>query len=232
MSFAWPLTGDSRVETSELTLAHPIGESALVDSVVGTGFSSFLDGLRILGQVEDTFIIAENRTSLLVVDQHVAHERVLYEMLLRTRGSTDIEVQHLLTPETLHVEKHVATALAEKLADLRALGFDIEPFGTESFLVRAIPALGRGRTALQVLKDLAQDLASDVPSGHLVPTRDDVFIMCSCKMAIKAGDKLGMAEMQKLLEDLAETENPYLCPHGRPITIVLPKNDLMRRFKR
>src|SRR5262249_20421660 len=97
---------------------------------------------------------------------------------------------------------------------------------------RAVPALWRGRPPLQVLRDLADELADGLGQGCLSALRDDVYIMCACKMAVKAGDPLGLPERERLLQDLAQTENPYLCPHGRPITIVLPKGDLYRRFKR
>lgn len=192
----------------------------------------FLDGLRILGQVNETFIIAENSQSLLVIDQHVAHERVCYEQLRDSRGLGATERQVLLTPETLHLDRRTAELLAERLPELAAIGFDLEPFGGESFLVRSVPALWRGRQPLQVLRDLADELADGLGQGCLSALRDDVYIMCACKMAVKAGDPLGMPEMERLILDLAQTENPYLCPHGRPITIVLPKSDLYRRFKR
>lgn len=198
----------------------------------GHRYADFLDGLRVLGQVDDTLILAENRTSLLIVDQHVAHERILYEMLRDTRGSGMVESQPLLVPETLHLDKRAASAVEGCLDDLKAIGFDLEPFGEGSFLVRAVPALSRRRPPLEFLRDFIDELSDGVPTGPLVPVRDEVYIMCSCKMAIKAGDPLGFAEMQKLLEDLGETENPYLCPHGRPITVVLPKSDLLRKFKR
>ncbi len=192
---------------------------------------AFLDGLRVLGQIEDTFIVAENRTSLLVVDQHVAHERVLYEMIRDTRGAGAVEVQRLLEPETLHVPRRVAEALTDKLEELREVGFDLEPFGPETFLVRSVPALGRFRPPMVVLRDLADEIADGSLAG-ITPTRDDVFILASCKLAVKAGDPLGHAEMTRLLHDLAKTENPYLCPHGRPITVVFPKDALARKFKR
>ncbi|HXH62074.1 MAG TPA: DNA mismatch repair endonuclease MutL [Fimbriimonadaceae bacterium] len=191
-----------------------------------------LKGLRVLGQVADTFIVAENDTALLIIDQHVAHERVLYEMLRDSRGTAPIEVQPLLEPETLHLDRRTAELIAEKLDELKAVGFDLERFGGDSFLVRTVPAAIRGRSAMQLLKDLAEELADGSAQGCLVPARDEIYILCSCKMAVKAGDKLGHAEMERLVHDLAQTENPYLCPHGRPITVVMPKSDLMRRFKR
>lgn len=206
-------------------VAEPVGQES-------RAMPDLLQGLRVLGQVADTFIVAENDTALLIVDQHVAHERVLYERLRDSRGAVPIEVQTLLQPETLHLDRRTAELIAEKLDELRTVGFDLERFGGDSFLVRTVPAAVRGRTAMQLLRDLAEELADGTASGCLVPARDEVLILCSCKMAVKAGDKLGMAEMERLLRDLAETENPYLCPHGRPITVVMPKADLMRRFKR
>ena len=95
-----------------------------------------------------------------------------------------------------------------------------------------MPAVVRNRNPMQVLRDLVDELVDGGGQGCLVPTRDEVYILCACKMAVKAGDKLGIPEMERLLRDLAETENPYLCPHGRPITIVMPKSDIRRRFKR
>lgn len=194
--------------------------------------SDFLDGLRILGQLFETFIVAENRRGLLVIDQHVAHERILYERLRDTRGAVPVEKQGLLAPTTLDLDRRSAELFTERLDEVRELGFDLEPFGGTSFLVRSAPAALRGKDPLKVLKDLAVELVDGFGSGRLTPTRDSLLILCSCKMAVKAGDPLSHAEMEKLITDLAETENPYFCPHGRPITIVLTREDLLRKFKR
>lgn len=224
-------TGDFERAAVQLAMMSqaPFGTPIVPEARV---IPQMLQGLRVLGQVADTFIVAENDDALLIVDQHVAHERVLYEMLRDSRGAVAIEVQQLLEPETLHLDRRTAELLEEKLDELKAVGFEMERFGGDSFLVRSVPAAVRGRTAMQLLRDLAEELADGTASGCLVPARDEILILCSCKMAVKAGDKLGMAEMERLLRDLAETENPYLCPHGRPITVVMPKSDLMRRFKR
>jgi DNA mismatch repair protein MutL len=191
-----------------------------------------LDGLRILGQLFQTFIIAENRRGLLIVDQHVAHERILYEMLRDTRGAAPIEKQALLAPEALHLDRRSTELLLERIDEIRALGFEIDAFGGDSFLVRSAPAALKGKSPVTVLRDLIDELVEGIGSGRLTPTRDAIYIMCSCKMAIKAGDPMSIAEMEKLIVDLAGTENPYLCPHGRPITIVLSREDLLRKFKR
>lgn len=191
-----------------------------------------IEGLRVIGQLEQTYILAENYRGLLIIDQHVAHERIIYERLRDTRGAAPVERQPLLTPEALHVDKRTAEALLDKLEDLRAVGFDLEPFGGESFLVRSVPGALRSKKPMQVLRDLVEELVDGQSQGGLLPARDEVLILCSCKMAVKAGDPLSIVEMEKLIQDLAKTENPYLCPHGRPITIVMSKTDLLKRFKR
>jgi DNA mismatch repair protein MutL len=195
-------------------------------------FADLLDGLHVIGQAMNTFIIAENRRGLVVIDQHVAHERVIYEYLCGLKGPTAIEIQRLLVPETLHLDKRSAVMLAERIDTIREVGFDIEPFGADTFVVRAAPAALRGKSPLKVLQDLVDELVDAAVTRKLVPTREAIWIMSSCKMAVKAGDPLSHAEMEKLIADLAMTENPYLCPHGRPITLTLSADELLRKFKR
>jgi DNA mismatch repair protein MutL len=225
--------GDMRSAAVQLAMmVHSSPSAAPALNTEGRSMPDLVKGLKVLGQIADTFIVAENDSALLIIDQHVAHERVLYERLRDSRGAAPIEVQTLLTPETLHLDRKTAELIAEKLDELKTVGYDLERFGGDSFLVRTVPAAVRGRSAMQLLRDLAEELADGTASGCLVPARDEILILCSCKMAVKAGDKLGHAEMERLVQDLALTENPYLCPHGRPITVVMPKSDLMRRFKR
>lgn len=195
-------------------------------------FAELLDGLRVLGQVMHTFIVADTRRGIVIVDQHVAHERILYEYLCGLKGPTAIERQTLIAPETLHLDRRAAVILRERLEEVVNVGFDIEPFGGESFLVRSAPAALRGKDPLKVLRDLADELVDSVVSRKLAPTREQIWITSACKMAVKAGDPLGIPEMEKLIVDLAETENPYMCPHGRPITLTLTSEELLRKFKR
>lgn len=189
-----------------------------------------LEGLRVIGQMDATFILAENDRGLLIVDQHVAHERILFERLRSARGGAGVERQRLLEPLSLEVDRRAADALRERLDVVEQAGFSLEPFGVQSFLVREAPAVLKGRDPRDVLRDLADELAEGRDDRRDV--REALWTMCACKMAIKAGDPLLPAEMERLLVDLAQTENPYLCPHGRPITIVLERGDLMRKFKR
>jgi len=195
-------------------------------------FVSLLDDLRVIGQAMNTFIIAETRHGVVIIDQHVAHERILYEYLCGLKGPTAIEKQRLLVPQTLHLDRRSSVLLREKLDELTGVGFELEPFGGESYVVRAVPAAIKNKDPLKILRDLVDELVEASVSRKLVPTREQIWIMSSCKMAVKAGDPLSMAEMEKLISDLATTENPYLCPHGRPITVTLAKDALLRMFKR
>lgn len=195
-------------------------------------FGELLEGLRVLGQAMNTFIIAETARGMVIIDQHVAHERILYEYLCGLKGSSAIEKQPLLTPLTLELDRRSAVLLNEKLDELRRIGFDLEPFGGECYVVRAAPAALRGKDPLKVLGDLVDELVEVSVTRRLVPTREQIWITSACKMAVKSGDPLSHAEMEKLIVDLASTENPYLCPHGRPITITLSRDELFRKFKR
>ncbi|CAN5698486.1 DNA mismatch repair endonuclease MutL [soil metagenome] len=195
-------------------------------------FASLLDGLRIIGQVMKTFIIAETDHGVVIVDQHVAHERILYEYLCGIRGRAAVERQRLLVPQTLHLDRRSALLLRERLEELEQTGFELEPFGGKSYVIRTVPAALRGKDPIKFLRDLADELVDTAVARKLTPTREQIWIMASCKMAVKAGDTLSHAEMEKLLVDLAQTENPYLCPHGRPITATLSTEGMLRLFKR
>jgi DNA mismatch repair protein MutL len=195
-------------------------------------FMNLLDKLRIIGQLMNTFIVAETASGLVVVDQHVAHERILYEYLCGLKGSSLIEKQPLLTPEMLNLDRRSVVLLQEKLSEIEALGFDLEPFGGDSFVVRAVPAAIRNKDPIKILSEIVEELIESTTFRKLVPTRERIWITSACHMAVKAGDPLSHAEMEKLIYDLATTENPYLCPHGRPITITLSKEAIFRLFKR
>jgi DNA mismatch repair protein MutL len=194
-------------------------------------FAHLLDDLQILGQVRNTYIVASTRQGLVLIDQHVAHERVLYEQLCYKRGALPIPKQHLLTPETLQLSRRDALLLHEKLPELEAIGFELEPFGVDTYLIRAVPAALKG-DPVQTLRDIVDELVELSVSKRLPVAREQIWITTACKLAVKAGDPLSMPEMRKLIEDLARTENPYLCPHGRPITIILTWQEIERKFKR
>jgi DNA mismatch repair protein MutL len=195
-------------------------------------FAELVDGLKVLGQIGETFIVASNSRGLTIIDQHVAHERVLYEILCGLRSETPVEKQALLSPETIEFDRSVAIALSDKLPELRNLGFDIDRFGNNSYIVRSLPAAITARDWKHLLYDLASEICEFDGRVQTQEARHRIWITTACHMAVKAGDVLSIAEMEKLIKDLAETENPYMCPHGRPIAITLTFEELLRRFKR
>ncbi len=216
-------------------LAAPAGMMSAPEESLFTShlpFAHLLDDLHILGQVRNTFIVASTRRGLAIIDQHVAHERVLYEQFCQQKGATPIPVQHLLNPEPLHLSRRDAQLVQERLPELEAIGFHLEPFGQDAFLVRAVPSALGTKDPIQILRDIVDELVELSVSKRLPIAREQIWITSACKLAVKAGDPLSMPEMQKLIEDLAKTENPYLCPHGRPITLILTWSELERRFKR
>jgi DNA mismatch repair protein MutL len=138
-------------------------------------FAHLLDDLQILGQVRNTYIVASTRQGLALIDQHVAHERVLYEQLCYKRGALPIPKQHLLTPETLQLSRRDALLLHEKLPELEAIGFELEPFGVDTYLIRAVPAALKG-DPVQTLRDIVDELVELSVSKRLPVAREQIWI--------------------------------------------------------
>lgn len=195
-------------------------------------FADRLRNFQVLGQARSTYIVALTDDGLALIDQHVAHERVLYERLSQARMGHGVPVQRLMPPGTLSLDRREAILLAEHLEDFRAAGWDIEPFGKESFAVRGVPALLGGKPFEAILRDMVDELVNQSLSRRLLVRQHHITITNACKMAVKAGDPLTVSEMTALLEQLSDTENPYLCPHGRPIIVSISYHDLDRQFKR
>ncbi|MCH8274503.1 MAG: DNA mismatch repair endonuclease MutL [Armatimonadetes bacterium] len=195
-------------------------------------FLELLDDLRVMGQAVNTFIVASTRKGIVIIDQHVAHERVLYEYLCGLKAGGAVEAQSLLSPETVQFDRSAAIALTERLEDLKGVGFTLEPFGQQDFLIRTVPAAAANKDYKSLLREVADELLETGGREKAQDIREKIWIMSACRMAVKAGDPLSVQEMERLIRDLAETENPYLCPHGRPITVTLTYDELMRRFKR
>lgn len=188
--------------------------------------------LRPLAQLRDTYILAESRAGLLLVDQHRAQERILYERFTEARLSQRPPSQALLSPASVQMRAQEAAAITEQLEELKALGFEVEPFGSDAFLVRAVPAEFKNSTALELLHDLAEELCADSANRSLERRREKLLITLSCRSAVKAGDRLSYEEMTELLRDLAATARPYTCPHGWPIVMTISHFEIDRKFNR
>jgi len=186
--------------------------------------------LRLVGQVASAYLIAEGPDGLYLIDQHAAHERVLFERFMAQRGQT-IPSQVLLEATPVEVPVQQARLLEAQLPVLQKLGFQVEPFGHHTFLIRAIPVLLSGMDPAAALRVLVEDFEEDeTPLQAEIEAR---VIGRVCKRAaVKAGKTLSMEEQRALLRDLEACEAPRTCPHGRPTMIHLSVDLLERQFGR
>ena len=189
-----------------------------------------LPPLRVIGQAATTFIIAEGPDGLYLIDQHAAHERVLYEQWLGAWAEGAVPLQPLLEPVSVLLPAEDAAIIEERLPALAELGLNVEPFGPNSFLVRATPAL---------LRQIApQDLLADIAAAELdrSPVREGLeaqMVRRICKRAaIKAGQTLSREEMEALIRNLEQCLNPRTCPHGRPTVLQISVEQLAAQFER
>jgi DNA mismatch repair protein MutL len=195
------------------------------------GFESFLSasGPKIF-QFGDLYIIEMKDDKITVTDQHAAHERILYEYFSKAVRESTREVQNLLFPARLDLSASEAV-LMDKLADkFRMLGFNIEPFGKNSYVIESAPAILKDSDVKTVIYDVLNEIASsDSPKADPL---EEMIKMTSCRAAIKSGDKLEGREMLSLLDKLAHCELPFTCPHGRPTSFDITLDELEKRFRR
>ena len=190
--------------------------------------SQALPVMRVIGQMGGTYIIAEGPEGMYLIDQHAAHERVLYERFWRERREGAPEVQGLLEPVSLELSPRQRTLVAEQAESLAGHGFEIEPFGDGACVLRALPrSLANGDTRQAVLEFL--DVMFEEGEGD---RRDRVAMSLACHGAVRAGKTLSLDEMRELAKQLEESEAPNTCPHGRPTMIHLSAETLAREFGR
>jgi len=184
--------------------------------------------LRVLGQVSSSYIAAEGPEGLYLIDQHAAHERVMWEKIGAQRQQHEIEVQGLLEPVTLEVSPRRNEALRANYEKLTELGFSIEPFGDRTYLVRAVPVLLHGKDWMGVLRELMDATPGEGGSDWL----EKATISMACHSAVRAGQTLTESEMRELVRELEQTNVPHTCPHGRPTMIHLSSGQLRKQFGR
>jgi DNA mismatch repair protein MutL len=237
-STAWPRS-DVFIQRPEPEMAEEPSEFGLdgVGLSAQQELSVRVPILRPLGQAGTTYVIAEGPAGLYLVDQHAAHERVLFERLVAGRSDASVSQQGLLAPVSLTLTPAQAALVAGMLMELRSQGFDIEPFGgsrrgrSEGWLLRAVPAGLRGleedpeRAFVELLELLARE---DGPSDRL----DRVAASIACHGSVRAGQTLTLEEMRDLLRQLEACELPQTCPHGRPTMLHLSAEELAKRFGR
>ena len=193
-----------------------------------------LPPLRVVGQVGTMYIVAEGPEGVYLIDQHAAHERILYEKFMAQRYGLDgaeVPRQHLLEPLTLHTGSELAGQVAQHLDVLNRIGFEVEPFGGDTFIVRAVPAVLAGDDPRRGLDEIVQTLGDRRNMvGEELEAR---LVKMVCKRAaIKAGQQLSVIEMRELVRQLEECQAPRTCPHGRPTMIQLSAGELEKAFGR
>lgn len=193
---------------------------------------NILKRLKYIGIIFSTYIIAEDTLSnrVFIIDQHAAHERILYEKYKKEYEMEKVIIQPLLTPEIVELTDSEITMVLENIELLKNLGFVVEEFGNNSIIIRGVPVLfGEPQ-----LKSLFLEIIDNISSIHNknYEYRTDKIMKIACSNAIKGGDKIFSMEIQSLFEQLSQVENPYTCPHGRPTIIEILKEDIEKEFKR
>ncbi len=191
-----------------------------------------LKDLRPLGQIHDSFIIAAGRDGLWIIDQHVAHERILFEQVLAARSRNAVETQGLLMPLVIQLTPAQQLEYARIAEELNALGFDTEPFGNRTIAVKSAPA-GIGASDIEkVIFEILEIAERELRKASLDDLRRSMAASIACRAAIKINMRLEPAKMDWLLRALAATSSPMSCPHGRPIALRYATRDILKSFHR
>lgn len=186
---------------------------------------------KIIGQVFDTYWIIEYNDKMYIIDQHAAHEKVMFESLMNKLENKEISSQMINPPIILSLSMSESQLLEKYLENFKNIGFQIEPFGGQDYAVRAVPSDLYTLDSEDVLMGIVDNLSNE--TGKMVPDIiNEKIASMSCKAAVKGNSKLSYEEADKLIEQLLQLDNPYNCPHGRPTIISMSKYELEKKFKR
>jgi DNA mismatch repair protein MutL len=199
---------------------------------LASGVAEFPADLQPLGQVQDSFIVATNAEGLWIVDQHVAHERVLFERHLRQRREKGVEAQRLLLPIIVELKPGQQAVYQEIAEELTANGFEVEPFGQRTVAVKTAPAGIRADDVERLLIEILDGVGREARALSLDVLRLKIAASVSCHAAIKVNMPLERSKMEWLLCELGKTECPMTCPHGRPIVLKYGMKEIQKAFKR
>ena len=187
---------------------------------------------KIIGQIFDTYWLVEYHDSLYIIDQHAAHERILYEKTLKGMKTREFTSQMISPPIVLELTMQERELLDNYMERFTGIGFEFEEFGQDSYAVRAVPdnlfSIAKKELLLEMLDQLSVDVSRNI-SADLI---DERIASMSCKAAVKGNMRLSAAEVDTLIGELLTLDNPYHCPHGRPTIIAMSKKELEKKFKR
>ncbi len=194
--------------------------------------ADLLKPLMPLGQFRDTFIIAVDADGIAIIDQHVAHERVLFERVMEKLSSGRLESQRLLEPILVELSPEGRQALLSHADDLDRLGFGVDDFGGETLRITAVPAVLVGEAALTAIRALAEDLEGLDRGRDVGDALRRIAATTACHAAVKANYPLTHEKMMHILEELRRTAYSTVCPHGRPVMLRLSRRELEKNFQR
>jgi DNA mismatch repair protein MutL len=225
-----PTSGSALAPTSDSPLA-PTDVSPLAPTS-DSPFAPTIRPMMALGQFRDTFIIAVDEEGIAIIDQHVAHERVLFERITERLMSGRLESQRLLEPMILELPPATRHALTSHSAELERLGFEIEEFGGDTVRVSAFPALLRREECPTALRALAEDLETTGNTATVDEAIKKIAATMACHAAVKANDPLTPEKMAHILDELRRTSYSTICPHGRPVMLRLSRREVEKNFQR
>lgn len=216
----------------KVTFPIPESVSEQIPSLRDQKATAKWSSLQILGQARLTYIISQSSESLFLIDQHAAHERVLFETLMDSWNTGRKEVQNFLLPLSLGIEADYLEAIMSRVSDLEKLGIGVEQSGPESLAVNSCPVILKESAVEKALRWLGEDLVSKGGSFAFEKVVGDFFATMACHSAIRAGQVLGIGEMKSLLEQMDEFPFSSFCPHGRPVFIDYPFRKIEKEFGR
>lgn len=222
---------ESRAATSTSETNQPSLTAESKETVIPQAeIYSKMPPIKLLGQIHKTFFVGEIEGGVVFIDQHAAHERVLYEEFMQQFMSEDVKVQTLLQGDLIEFSPTDCLLIEDNLKEFNKFGFTLEHFGENAFLIKTIPSVF-GRTQP---KELLHDLLSRLKEGKdkLSDIKEEIITRMACRAAVMGGEELTNERMQKILEELGRTELPYTCPHGRPTIIKTEAEELEKKFKR
>ncbi len=224
-----PRTAASSQQPAASSELPPVTSQGGQEPIFDTkGFSA----LRVVGQLHNTYIVCESDAGLVLIDHHAAHERILYEQLQRRAADQPSAAQKLVVPETLELNFSEAEILEQMMSDLKILGLEIEPFGKNTFVVKAVPLLLAGRDVRPLIYEIVEKTAAAGGSPGLKEVLDECRRVMACHGAMRANQTLDGQQIRKLLQQLDDCENPSHCPHGRPTWVRWNLDTLEKSFKR
>ena len=212
--------------------AQKIAEEQISLFKEDTFLKSKLPAYKLIGQVFETYWLVQVEAQLYIIDQHAAHERVLYEQTLRGMSTREYTTQYITPPIVLNLSMQEASLLKEHMSVFERIGFEIEEFGGDSYVVRGVPDNLFHIAKKELLIEMIDELQEGLQGATTTSLIDKKIASISCKAAVKGNSKFLADEMDRLLLELLKLENPYHCPHGRPVIISMSKKELEKKFKR